>query len=318
MRERSGPPLQPRSLASPPAPTAWALLLAIAAIPLAVHLLTAGNYGIFRDEYYYLACARHLAWGYVDHPPLSMAVLALVRTAAGEGILALRIFPALCASALVLLARWADETSPRLMLWLGIVLGLGLMNKLGVLILGDALALALLLTPLRRKLLPPAPYLGGAVALLIFSPHVLWQMTHGWPTLEFMANARKYKVTAMSPPDFLGEVVLEQHPFNLLIWTAGLGWLLFAAGACGWEGCCAHGRRPLHSALGSTRAAGGDVRTLAGLVRHRAGVTGGGTHQRITADLCRPLRLGGTGGRGGPRHQDTPARRAGARRDHPT
>ena len=28
------------------------------------------SYGIFRDEYYFLACSRHLALGYVDQPPL--------------------------------------------------------------------------------------------------------------------------------------------------------------------------------------------------------------------------------------------------------
>src|ERR1700739_96353 len=28
------------------------------------------GYGIFRDEMYYLVCGRHLAFGYVDQPPL--------------------------------------------------------------------------------------------------------------------------------------------------------------------------------------------------------------------------------------------------------
>ncbi len=34
-----------------------------------------GPYGYFIDEPYYLACARRLAWGYVDHPPLSLFIL---------------------------------------------------------------------------------------------------------------------------------------------------------------------------------------------------------------------------------------------------
>ena len=82
----TGPNQAPPAVPKPP--TAWTTLLAIAAVPLIVHLLTAGSYGIFRDEYYYLACARHLAWGYVDQPPLSIALLALVRAVLGEGILA--------------------------------------------------------------------------------------------------------------------------------------------------------------------------------------------------------------------------------------
>src|SRR4029453_13225147 len=46
--------------------------------------------GYFRDEFYYIACSRRLAWGYVDHPPLSVFLLSLVRWLVGDGIVALR------------------------------------------------------------------------------------------------------------------------------------------------------------------------------------------------------------------------------------
>ncbi len=66
------------------------------------HLATAGRYGIFRDELYYIACARHLAWGYVDHPPLIALITWLVSHTLGMSLLALRLLPALAAGALVL------------------------------------------------------------------------------------------------------------------------------------------------------------------------------------------------------------------------
>ena len=47
-----------------------AIVLFIAVAKLLFHLFTANRYGIFRDELYYLACAEHLDWGYVDQPPL--------------------------------------------------------------------------------------------------------------------------------------------------------------------------------------------------------------------------------------------------------
>jgi len=68
-----------------------------------LHLFTATRYGIFRDELYYLACSEHLAWGYVDQPPLIAAVAWLVRHVLGESLMAIRLLPALASGALVLL-----------------------------------------------------------------------------------------------------------------------------------------------------------------------------------------------------------------------
>lgn len=52
-----------------------ALIVSFSAVALLVHLLTNGHYGYFRDELYYIACARHLDFGYVDQPPLSILLL---------------------------------------------------------------------------------------------------------------------------------------------------------------------------------------------------------------------------------------------------
>ena len=46
------------------------MVAGLAAAKLAVHLYAGRHYGYFVDELYYLACSRHLAWGYVDQPPL--------------------------------------------------------------------------------------------------------------------------------------------------------------------------------------------------------------------------------------------------------
>lgn len=70
---------------------------------LVLHLTTATGYGYFRDEFYYLACADHLAAGYVDHPPLSVFVLWVVRGLFGDSLLAVRLAPALAGAASVAL-----------------------------------------------------------------------------------------------------------------------------------------------------------------------------------------------------------------------
>ncbi len=68
---------------------------------LILHLAVAGRYGFFRDELYYIACSRHLAFGYVDQPPLIALVVWLTRHLLGSSLVALRTPAALAAAALV-------------------------------------------------------------------------------------------------------------------------------------------------------------------------------------------------------------------------
>jgi 4-amino-4-deoxy-L-arabinose transferase-like glycosyltransferase len=77
------------------------VVLLIACFVVLAHLLTAGRYGIFRDELYYIACARHLASGYVDHPPLIAWITFTVLHTLGSSLLALRLLPALASGLLV-------------------------------------------------------------------------------------------------------------------------------------------------------------------------------------------------------------------------
>src|SRR5438132_5156361 len=78
-----------------------ALVLCLAEVKLLFHLLSAGRYGIFRDELYYLACGEHLDWGYVDQPPLIALVVWVARHLFGDWLVGLRFFPALAGAATV-------------------------------------------------------------------------------------------------------------------------------------------------------------------------------------------------------------------------
>lgn len=84
--------------------TGTAIVMGLAGVKLLLHLLTATRYGIFRDELYYLACSEHLAWGYVDHPPLIVFLAWIVRHTLGDSLLAVRLLPALAGAALVWVA----------------------------------------------------------------------------------------------------------------------------------------------------------------------------------------------------------------------
>ncbi|HWR14212.1 MAG TPA: glycosyltransferase family 39 protein [Terriglobales bacterium] len=72
-----------------------AIVLYIATAVLLLQLATANRYGYFGDEMYHLACGEHLAWGYVDQPPLIAVIAWLVRHTLGTSLLAIRLVPAL-------------------------------------------------------------------------------------------------------------------------------------------------------------------------------------------------------------------------------
>jgi Dolichyl-phosphate-mannose-protein mannosyltransferase len=256
---------------------ATAILVYLALVKLLLHLLSADNYGYFRDELYYVAAGERLDLGYVDYPPFVAIVARVTRTLFGDSLVALHLFPALAGAVVVMLAglmarelgggRFAQGLAvlatliapsilvfgtwlsmdafdqlfwvlgtyvlllilkrdrPRLWPVFGLVAGLGLLTKLTMLYLGLAVFLALLLTPVRRHLLTPWPWLGGAVAFVFLLPYAIWEVAHGWPTLEFWANYGT-KVDPASPIKFLVEQIVTMQPPTLPLWLAGLYYYL--------------------------------------------------------------------------------------------
>ncbi|HZN04708.1 MAG TPA: glycosyltransferase family 39 protein [Candidatus Polarisedimenticolia bacterium] len=262
--------------------TAWTtrIVAGIALARLALNVAFHDRYGYFRDELYYLACSDHLAWGYVDHPPLSIAILAVLRRLFGDSLHAIRFPAALAGMLTVVLAammarrlgggRFAQVTAALaaalspvglgnagryfsmnafdLLLWAGgayvlililkegreklwilygAIAGLGLLNKYSMLFFGFGTLAGLLFTGRRRDLLRPWIWLGGLAAVLIVLPHALWEVRHGFPTLEFMHNASTQKNAPLSAAEFLLEQPMEIGFGQTLLCLLGLGFFLF-------------------------------------------------------------------------------------------
>ncbi len=132
------------------------------------------------------------------------------------------------------LVRTLSRDQPRLWLLFGLVMGLGLLNKVTILYFGLAVFVALLVTPARRHLRTVWPWLGGAISFVFLLPYVYWQVQNDWPTLEFFKNY-SWKVDDDSPLEFLVEQILTMHPITLPLWLAGLYYLLFVRGGRTWQ-----------------------------------------------------------------------------------
>jgi hypothetical protein len=261
--------------------TATALVLCISACKLLVHLYADRHYGYFVDELYYLACSRHLDWGYVDQPPLIAVIAWLARSLLGDSLPAIRFFPALAGAAEValtaliarelggkrfaqglaalaalvapgflaagsmltmnafeplfwmgcayLLIRIIKTGDQKLWIWFGILSGFGLENKYSMLIFGAGIVLGLVLTTQRRTLASLWPWLGAALAFLIFLPNLLWNIQHHFPFLAVHANIqRSGRDVPLGPLAFFAQEILTLLPLNLPIWLAGLWFYFFS------------------------------------------------------------------------------------------
>jgi Dolichyl-phosphate-mannose-protein mannosyltransferase len=75
----------------------------IAAVFVAVELAMSSRYGFLQDELYFIEAGRHLAFGYVDQPPIA-PLLTRVTAVLGVSPTAIRIAPALAGAAVVIIA----------------------------------------------------------------------------------------------------------------------------------------------------------------------------------------------------------------------
>jgi hypothetical protein len=259
------------------------LVTSVGLATFVLHLVTSGRYGYQRDELYFISCAQHLAWGYVDQPPLIALVAKVALFLFGDSLVGLRFLPALAAGATVVvtgrIARrlggglvaqglamvaiglapfylaignlltmnafepllWtsaayvffkADEDD-RIGPWLflGLVLGLGVLNKYSMFFFAGSAAIAIALTPQRRVFKRPGLWIALAIASALVTPNLIWQAAQGWPQLEVLRNAAAGKNVALGPLRFFGEQILMMNPLSALLWIAGLGFLLFSTDA---------------------------------------------------------------------------------------
>lgn len=258
------------------------VLFILVSVKLLIHLLTNAleGYGIFRDEYYYLACSRHLDLGYVDQPPLSIYILTLSRLLLGDSLFALRFLPALAGSLMVLftgltvrklnggitaiifaclaviaapimlgmnniysmnafdtllwtiaaylLVRLIKENNPKLWIGIGVVIGLGLLNKISMGFFAVGVFAGVLLTKQRKHLSTRWPYLAALIAGGLFLPYIVWNLVNNMAHLEFIHNASNYKYAGVTRMDFLVGQLMLSNPVSLPLWLAGFYYYFWA------------------------------------------------------------------------------------------
>ncbi len=199
------------------APSLVTLSLALLAVSAGVRLALALGTDIYFDEAYYWQWARHLAWGYYDHPPLVAwliaalgvrptallcgagtvaAVWGLARDVHGNREAAWRAAALWSGVPAGLLAGvWTTPDTPLLLCWVlalwalyrerwvlaGLACGLALLSKYP----GVLLAAAFVAACVRARRLPAGAWLTALLGVLLFLPVVLWNARHDWVGFAF-------------------------------------------------------------------------------------------------------------------------------------
>lgn len=233
------------------------------------------GYGPHRDELYFVAAGRHLAWGYADQGPLTPLIARAMSEIAPDSLTVLRLPSALAAGLTVLLTgllarelgggrraqsiaaacaavagivlvtgHWLSTSTFDLLIWAavtwlvvravrtenrrlwlvgGVVLGIGLLNKPLPAFLAAGMLAGIAIAGPRRLLRDPYVWAGGAIALVLWSPWLLWQADHGWPQLDvarsIAAGGSKSSQAWWTVVPF--QVLLVSPPLAP-VWIAGL------------------------------------------------------------------------------------------------
>ncbi|MEU4600428.1 glycosyltransferase family 39 protein [Nocardia sp. NPDC023988] len=265
-----------------------------------VLLVTSGRYGYHRDELYFLAAGRRLAWGYPDQPPLVPFLARVMSVVDPDALWVLRLPSVVAAAVVVVCAGWMAgelgggrgaralaaaavasaalvqgvghlltttvfdlaawslvcllvlkllrapegaspmvvssapvdrETTwtgdPRWWLLIGVLVGVGLLNKVLLIAPVAVLVLALLLTGQRKVFTTKYFPCAVGIAVVTALPYLWWQARNGWPQWELSrAIAGGSSGTSDSPIMF---VLLQFGLFGPLLvplWVYGL-WRLW-------------------------------------------------------------------------------------------
>ncbi len=251
-----------------------ALIVAVVGFTFVLRLVYSAQVELLPEETYYWSYARHLDFGYLDHPPLvawlillgthlfgdtefgvrcgalvcgvtaSVFLFRLTRNLFGEraalaALMLAQVLPfffmsgllmtpdapltATWAAALYFLERALIAGRSRAWLWAGLALGVGMLAKYTIALLGLAALVYVLLDPESRRWLRRwEPYAAVAIAAAVFSPVILWNSQHEWASFAFQTARRLAESPRFSLHKLIGGAMVLITPTGLIAVAAAL------------------------------------------------------------------------------------------------
>ena len=236
-----------------PLTTGMAVIWAIALAKFFFHLYCNNRYGYFRDEFDYIACGNHLAWGYVDQPPLVPFLIHLCQAVFGDSLRSIRLIPALASSLLVV--QTAAITRE-----LGGKFYAMLLSAVAIVIAPQFLSNASLLT---TNCLEPNLWMACAYFIILAIERNDPRYWIGFGVFAGLGLEEKYSIALFGFSIVIGLLLTKQRRFflNPWIWLGGAVTLLIFLPNLLWN---IHYHWPFVQLMHNIRAEGRDVVLPAG------------------------------------------------------
>jgi dolichol-phosphate mannosyltransferase len=239
-----------------------------------LRLVYAGSVEMLPEETYYWSYARHLDFGYLDHPPMVAWLIRVATAVFGQTEFGVRAGALLCgaitsifvykltrnlfgaATALAALllvqalpffflsgllmtpdaplaAAWAGSlyfleraligNRSRAWWFAGICLGLGMISKYSIALLGPVAVAFMVWDPQSRRWWARSePYVAALLALAIFSPVIIWNAQHEWVSFAFQTSRRLAETPQFALHRLIGSIIVLITPTGLLAVIAAL------------------------------------------------------------------------------------------------
>lgn len=120
------------------------------------------------------------------------------------------------------LLRMIKNNQPKFWLLIGLIIGIGFLNKYTMLFLVFAMVSGLLMTQKKHLILNRWFFIGILIAFVIFLPNLIWQFSNQLPVLDHMQALKTSIDEDFSILQFLLDQILIFNPCTLPIWISGL------------------------------------------------------------------------------------------------
>ena len=118
---------------------------------------------------------------------------------------------------LFLIIRFINSCKNKYLIFLGIIIGISILNKYNIIFLLISILLVLPVTKHRKIFINKFFYFGLLMAVVIVTPNIIWQISHHFPVINHMKELKESQLDNVNRLDFIIEQLIFLLPFTFIV-----------------------------------------------------------------------------------------------------